>query len=328
MGRSALVPATSMIFTASPRTEIVRGQSFADYCAAPGVNQSLLKTIAPEYDGCPALLRYRSEHPDQRRSPALSQGRALHCYILEPQAFSARYKVLGAAECELIFTKIKAKGGKSEACKYLTYADWNEANGAKGFTNTTAYKAWVKSDSREPITGDFAESLNGMAEAISSNQDVADELRGVTARDYEVSLFAPYQTRDGESFQLKARVDILCRGDALIDLKSARTTSPRKFARDVAEYGYDIQGAFYLSVANECGLEKKRFGFLAQEKTAPYLNCVHWLPDDWLKYARLRYKKLLSDLAECVRIDLWEGPSSGMIEPPDFLAQEIEMVSA
>jgi len=309
---------------------VVRNLSVKDYNEHPGLRQSLLKKFMEQYEGCPALYRWHVDHPDSYDSKAFTEGRAFHCKLLEPEEFRKRYRILTTQDRENIFQKAKSEAlearSKAIYAKMGSYSEWEEQNGAKGFTGLSAYKEWEGSDPRDVIPFDFARHMDGMINALRSNRDVMDELGKVKLDDMEVSLFAPYDFKDGRLMQLKCRVDMVGFGDCLLDLKTCRTTNSRRFASDVARYGYDVQSAFYLFLANLNGMNKRRFGFLAQEKEPPYLCCIHFVPEPWIKYARIRFKHALSDLAEAIRQDKWDFPITGEIEPPGYLSEEIEAV--
>lgn len=315
----------------NPRTEILRGLPFPDYCAIPALNQSLLKTYSTDFDGCPALYRFRSSTPDSRDSDALRAGRAFHARLLEPKAFGANYRVMKPEDCEQIFQSIKALGAEKKSTasymKHPNYASWAEAGEVRGFFSSAAYKEWKKADAREIISTEDDEILHRMTLAIWENPDVAEELEGATLDDCEVTVLAPFKFKDGRMIQLKARLDVVCASDAIIDAKTCQSTNAHKFAAATAKYGYDIQSGFYLYAAAKAGIEKKRFGFLAQEKTAPYLNCIHWMPEDWVRHATLRFKRIISDVAESIRMNHWPNPPTGMLEAPGWLQQEIELIS-
>lgn len=315
----------------NPRTEILRGLPFPDYCAIPALNQSLLKTYSTDFDGCPALYRFRSSTLDSRDSDALRAGRAFHARLLEPKAFEANYRVMRPDDCERIFQSMKELGAekKSKAAymKYPSYAAWIESGEARGFRSSTAFQEWQASDAREIISVTDEEMLHRMTLAIWENPEVAEEIEGASLDDCEVTVLAPYNFKDGRVIQLKARLDIVCTSDAIIDAKTCRSTNARKFAADAAKYGYDIQSGFYLYAAAKAGIEKKRFGFLAQEKTAPFLNCIHWMPEDWVRHATLRFKTIISEIAESIRLNHWPNPPTGMLEAPGWMQQEIDLIS-
>lgn len=305
-----------MSFIEQPETKLVPNMAFDDYCGAPGVNQSKLRLFDYDLGGCPALYAYTTLHPDsQKDSQSLRDGRRYHSFVLEPDSFdrfySLRTKAIEEALYEEAMTDMKCRA-KGFSVKLGTYEKW---------------KAQQESAGREVITQSESDVLQEMRRALMLNQEVFDELGACRADQLEVSAFAGFEFQrgphQGRKMQLKARFDIMPTGDALIDLKTARTAHPRKFARQAWELGYDIQGALYLDCANANGLDKKRFGFLAQDKFPPYLSCIHWV-NGWLGHGRQRYSKILSDLADAITRDKWPGYESGELEPPSYAMEEIE----
>jgi hypothetical protein len=317
-------------FSTDPVAKLIRGLPFADYCQIKGLNQSLLKTFSPDFRGCPATYKHRSSTPDTRDTDALREGRAFHSRLLEPKAFDAAYRVMTPADCQTIFENMQDLGlRKKSKAKYMDFSDfasWKASGPTFGFTTSTPYKEWMEGDSREVLSLDDAEMLSAMTAAIWENPDVATELEKATLEDCEVTALAPYKFHGGEQMQLKARFDIVT-PDAIIDAKTCRSTNAEAFARDCEKYGYDIQAAFYLHVANAAGLKRERFGFLAQEKTAPYPNCIHWMPEDWLFYCRERFKTILADIADAIRSNAWPNPETGILEPPYRTQKILEAVA-
>lgn len=308
-----------MAFTDSPETKLVPNLHFADYCSAPGVNQSRLRMFDYDLGGCPALYQFATLHPDEGRdTKALNEGRRYHHFVLEPDSFN-RFYVLRTKQIEdELFEKAKL----DPKCK------------ARGFSvKLGVYEAWKgvqEAAGREIITQAEFDVLQEMRRALMLNTEVFEELGACRSDQLEVSAFAGFEfergSHQGRKMQLKARFDITPAGDALIDLKTARNTHPRKFARQAWELGYDLQGAFYLDVANANDLGKKRFGFLAQDKFPPYLSCIHWV-NGWLGHGRVRYTKILSDLADATTRNRWPGYKSGELEPPSYALDEIEAAS-
>lgn len=305
-----------MAFTDSPETKLVPNLPFEDYCKALGVNQSRLRLFDYDLGGCPALYQWATLHPDEDRdSKALRDGRRYHHFVLEPDSF-ARFYALRTREIEQeLFEKAK----QDPKCK------------ARGFSvRLGTYEAWKAAQEaagREVITQAEADVLQDMRRALMLNNEVFDELGACKSDQLEVSAFAGFEFQrgphEGRKMQLKMRFDIDPDTDALIDLKGARSAHPRQFAKQVYDLGYAIQAAFYLDGANANGRSKKRFGFLAQDKTPPYLSCIHWV-NGWIPYGRQRYGKILSDLADAITRDKWPGYESGELEPPGYALEEIE----
>lgn len=306
-----------MAFVETPETKLVPNMPFEDYCKAHGVNQSRLKLFDYDLGGCPALYRHATLHPeDGRDSKALIDGRRYHHFVLEPDSFDRFYALrTKAIETELfeqaLAEKSKAKGFST---KLATYERWKDKNELAG---------------RTVISQADYDVLRGMRDALLLNDEVMAELGACKSEQLEVSAFAGFEFKrgphQGKRIQMKARFDILPAGDSLIDLKTARTAHPRQFARQAYELGYPLQGSWYLDVANANGQNKKRFGFLAQDKFPPYLSCIHWI-EGWLDYGRQRYGKILSDLADAITRDEWPGYHSGELEPPSWALEEIESV--
>lgn len=308
-----------MAFTESPATKLVPNMPFADYCKAPGVNQSGLRLFDYDLGGCPALYRHHVLHPDiETKSKALEVGRRYHHFVLEPDTFDQFYVVRTTLLEEQLFEEAK----RDPKCK------------AKGFsTSLKVYHEWKaarEAEGKEVIRRDEAYALQEMRAALLLNNEVMDELGACKPEQLEVSAFAGFTfhrgPHEGRKMQIKARFDLNPDSDALIDLKSARAVHQRPFARQAYELGYHIQGAFYLDVANASDLHKKRFGFLAQEKEPPYLSCIHWI-NNWLGAGRIRYNVLMGDLATAIVRNEWPGHHSGELEPPSYAMDEIEQAA-
>ena len=304
-----------LTFTDSPATEIA-DLSFAEYQSRPGINQSLLKLYDRESGGAPAKYRHACLHPHDRPEPstAMEFGSAYHARTLTPDEFERRY-VIRTPEIEDELYAL-ACSGKSKA---------------KGFsTALSTYKEWVamqESAGKIVITQKQADQLQAMRAALLECREV-QEIGLFDDAAYEISLFAGYNLPDGSKLQLKGRLDILPKGDAIVDLKTARSAHPREFARAVADMSLDIQAAFYGDLCRANKIEKQRFGFLAQDKDAPYLAAIHWMPEQWVQYGRIRYRKILLDIAESIRTNRWPGYESGELMPPSWLLLEIESIAA
>ncbi len=73
--------------------------------------------------------------------------------------------------------------------------------------------------------------------------------------------------------RLKSRPDVCnVNKTVLIDIKTTVDASPEGFARDVANYGYDLQAMMQINGVIETGMfsEVKNYYWLAVEKEAPY----------------------------------------------------------
>ena len=103
---------------------------------------------------------------------------------------------------------------------------------------------------------------------------------------------------------LKAKFDYApASGNVLFDLKTTKNASPKKFKWSIKDFGYDIQAAHYLYVAELLGLKYEQFVFIAVESESPYLTAAYCLDQDALDRAKFEYMQLLRDFKQCKQND-------------------------
>ena len=108
----------------------------------------------------------------------------------------------------------------------------------------------------------------------------------------------------------KARPDWLTRG-VLADLKTTRNADPRRFARDVASYGYHRQLAHY---SNGLGWVPEKVILIAVENTEPHDVLVYQLPDDALMVGADCVARWLRQLAWCKAHNRYPGRAAKWLE--------------
>ena len=136
---------------------------------------------------------------------------------------------------------------------------------------------------------------------------------------FEVPFFAD----DECGLSLRCKPDKMCDGGLVIDLKTSETgTTPREFAKSVANYGYHIQDYFYRRVLRAPGIHAHQMAFIAVGKTPPYTVDCYTLSDEFLKLAETVVENALTELAERTRSGDWSGRTAGRIielSPPGWL---------
>jgi hypothetical protein len=255
------------------------------YRAHPAVANSDLNVIRTR---SPAHLLARRRNPE-KVTPAKLDGRALHCAILEPDAFLARYCVLPVdAPRRPSITQINAKNPSDETRRAIDWwATWEAANGSR-------------------ITLDAADYDEKMR--IADNIRRHPKLRAyfdAPDRQHEVSLFA----RDPETgTEVKARQDHRCSLAGFricLDPKSTEDCRPDAFARSAIQYGYFQQAAFYTDISAWAGDPLDLFLFIAFEKEDPYAVKVYEVQEDELDFGRELYRPALNTWAECLRTGVY-----------------------
>lgn len=241
------------------------------YHSSPGVSKSMLDRLARS----PAHLKYGQAEP----TPAQAFGTAVHCAILEPDAFEQRY-YLGS----------EARRGSKE---------WQRLE------EQAAGRLILK-----PAEWD---QLQAMRDSVHAHPSARELLRQGQA---EVSVF--WQDEE-TTLLCRARPDYLrLDQDAIIDLKTSTNASVRAFARDGGQYRYFVQDAYYRDgVLKASGLTISTFCFLVVEKDPPYAVGLYELTANAVARGRAVYQQGLRQYAYCQQYDQWHGYSA-LIEEIDI----------
>ena len=111
----------------------------------------------------------------------------------------------------------------------------------------------------------------------------------------EASFFA---TDPQTGVKIKCRPDGYLPSDGIVfDIKTTRDASPEGFPREIRNYGYDLQAAFYLRCLRAAGYKADAFIFVCVEKEAPYAVGLHALTDRYLGAADLRVTETLEKIS-------------------------------
>lgn len=165
------------------------------------------------------------------------------------------------------------------------------------------FQAEARNEGRTPITAADDEHTTAMAKAVHDNPDAMRWLTG----DLEISAYA---VDPDTGVMRRGRFDAL--GDLAIgDLKSTRDASPESFTRDVVNFRYFMQAAWYLDLAADLGHPAVGFAFVAVEKVPPYLIGIYELDADALDLGRALNRRALDLFRECTTTAQWPGYSGG-----------------
>ena len=197
-----------------------------------------------------------------KASPAFALGSAVHALVLEPHK---NLVVRGPADRRGAKWKGDSLAADLDGKILLTEGDYDLA--AKIANAVRAH----------PAVGSFLADSEFVAEA---------------------SFFAP----DAETgAHIKCRPDgYIPHAGVVFDIKTTRDASPDGFPKELRNYGYDLQAAFYLRTLREAGFNAKKFIFVAVEKEPPYAVGLHVMTDRYLDHANERVTRTLEKINAAV----------------------------
>lgn len=240
----------------------------ADPCPEPSLSSSGARLIMRE---CPAIY-WHDRQQGGRRSPAFGFGSAAHEWLLEGDRWPQRHHVLPPHH------NGRTNGGKAE-------------------------KAEAEAAGLRVITSDEFEQVMAMKSALEGHPFAMAAFQG---GDPEKSLI----WRDDEfGIWCRARPDYIPkRGGIIADYKTCRSANPADLQRDIANFGYHQQAAWYCGGLRSLGVvEEPTFLFVFQAKTAPYLVTCVTLQDAAVQWGETLNRKARQTFAECLRAGRWPG---------------------
>jgi exodeoxyribonuclease VIII len=197
-----------------------------------------------------------------KASPAFALGSAVHALVLEPQK-------------NLVVRGPEDRRG----------AKWKDASLAADL------------DGKILLTEGDYDLAAEIANAVLAHPAVGSFLA-----DSEFVAEASFFADDGETgANIKCRPDgYILHAGVVFDIKTTRDASPDGFPKELRNYGYDLQAAFYLRTLREAGFDAKKFIFVAVEKEPPYAVGLHVMTDRYLEHANERVTRTLEKINAAV----------------------------
>jgi PDDEXK-like uncharacterized protein DUF3799 len=253
------------------------------------LNWSTLRYIATS----PKLLKWRVEHPEPE-SVALRLGRAIHCAVLEPEAFLSRW--VSATTCQAV---TKAGGQCQSGGSLYSGGKWYckvRGHAPEGATETPG-------EGIEVINAEEFALACVCAESVRAHGPSMKLLTGGQG-EQEMEWTDP-QT----GIECRGRVDYL-RPDFVVDLKSTRRETVREFTRDVAANLYHGQISWYVDGAISAGRlpADAQMPYIVSVSTVePFDVAAYQLSKITLEAGRILYRDLLTKYQQCLASGLWPG---------------------
>lgn len=258
-----------------------------DYHASAGVSKSHLDVVAEQ-----SLLHYWQQYVNPNRLPEEKKehfviGHATHAAILEPDLFTSQFVKSPSFN-------MRTKDGKQ------MFAHFVEENPGKQILHPEDYQTCL--DIRDAVY------RHPVAPGLLKN--------GKTEQSFYVV--------DQETGELiKCRFDFLQDGGAIaLDLKSTKDASPRGFAKDAANFRYDIAPAWYFDVLKQLyGEIPKHWVWLAVEKVPPFALGIYYARNDDILRAHDCARRDFNRIVLAKKEDFWPdyGTTVEALEFPSWM---------
>ena len=259
----------------------------AQYHADPALSQSGAKLLLD----CPAKYRHRMDTGPQVKDE-FDFGHAAHA------------KVLGVG---LDVVVIDADDWRTKAAQ--------EA------------KAAAHADGKTPLLAKDAEKVDAMATALENHAGA----RAILTRPGEAEV-SMWWTEHSELYD----ADVPCRGridwltttldgrPVVLDYKTTVDASPAAFAKNVANYRYDMQAVAYRRGHEAVTGTDSLFILLVQEKWPPYLPALYVLDWQFEDRGTRAWERAIDLYAACTATGEWPGHPTDITElsPPRWATYE------
>lgn len=196
--------------------------------------------------------------------------------------------------------------GQFETCAAIPREALNADGHKKG-------KAWTEfkneNDGKVLLKDEQVNTLCAMRDSLMKH-DAARQLLGDITGKAQLPL---RMTCPNTGLSLRCKLDALHPG-MVVDLKTAASADPLKFAYACEDLGYSSQSVFYRRLAEsftgETGL---RFVFVVVEKEFPFRVETYEMDSEYTAEAESELDDTLARLAECYETGVWELPHHGRI---------------
>jgi hypothetical protein len=253
----------------TPSTGLHANVPYDSYAAWDAANISKLKAMRKS----PLHCKYAIENP-REETEALLMGLALHAAVFEPAKFETGFAVIPKFDR-------RTKDGKA--------AHEEAMRAAAGKTAIN-------------------EELMGFVQAMASSISNSRAASRFIAAPGQCELSVLWKD-SSTGLNCKARFDKLATlsKPVIVELKSTKDASPSSFAKDIANFGYAAQAAFYSDAHKIIHGTEASHVFIAVENQPPHAVAVYMLEDASIQTGRVEYRRWLDLYADCVRSAVWPG---------------------
>lgn len=263
-----------------PKPGVYENVPFEEYITWDAISNSRLglMKLSP--------LHYR-EQAWKEPTAAMALGTLMHCGVLEPLQFAARYAIAPDFHLEPGNTTASGQASTSKATRYVR----------------TKMEEFARANvGREVVARDWYDQAVLVVRRLCDNETARELVNG--RGPVEASLVWEDQQT---GLRCKARIDKVSR-QRIVDIKTTRQLS--LFDRAVGNYGYHRQLAHYMDGWATLMGEVLEPWIIAIENTPPCCCRAAPLHPDSLTDGIAERSKLMHQLAECLATDTWPAPEN------------------
>jgi hypothetical protein len=250
-----------------------------EYHSSNGVSRSALMLFKK------SPLHYADKYihgNNKKDTKAISVGKAVHKYILEPNKFNDEYYVADKV-------------------------DRRTTEGRKRYNEMLC-----ESNNKELILADDFNLIESLGNAILNHHTASLFLKDAKV---EKSIYWRDCLTD---VMVKCRPDILL-SNITADIKTTEDASYKEFTRDVFKYGYHIQAAMMQDgIYHVLNKKIETFVFIAVEKKPPYAVAIYSIGQDVIEFGHKEYKETLKEFRDHQETNDWSGYKTQTINLPAY----------
>jgi hypothetical protein len=227
------------------------------------------------------VLRSPEHYKDSIENPmeptaAMAFGTAVHAAVLEPELFDSQFGVMPKFDR-------RTKEGKEAAAKFES-----------------------ENLGKTMITEDDLNAIATIKNSIAQHIGAATKLKNGAA---ELSGF---WTDVDSGVNCKIRPDWLIQDEngnviGILDVKTTKDASLDGFSKAIANFGYDVQAAWYQEGAKQILGKELPFYFLCVETSAPYNVALYKSSSELIEVGRKKMRAGLEIFKWCTDTKQWPG---------------------
>lgn len=233
---------------------------------------------------------------DQEGTKSTEWGSLIDCLILDADRFEEKYAVTPE-------TYPAPESAKKNAPIIDKPWNWN-ANHCKDWKKEQGIKEVIKPDMLKD---------SDLAVKVLSADEIILEVLSCSAK--QVMVISEWHDKE-TALIIPCRIllDIVpdknnpLYGQMLGDFKTARSANQRAWSKQIFDYNYHVQGAFYTDIYESATEENRTdFFYIIQENYHPYETGRRILTHDFMEEGRYRYQAALKNYCQCLKTGFWPG---------------------